>query len=91
MCVACECNPQGSATQQCDRRTGWCECEPGITGEKCDQCDRGTTGNLPYCEPCGECFDNWDQIITELTGLKAFNQSINQSIISVKKCLSWPN
>ena len=69
VCVACECNPQGSATQQCDRRTGQCECEPGITGAKCDQCDRGTTGDLPHCEPCGECFDNWDQIITELTGL----------------------
>jgi len=66
--VACECNPQGSATQQCNRRTGQCECEPGITGLKCDQCDRGTTGDLPHCEPCGECFDNWDQIITELTG-----------------------
>jgi len=67
--AACECNRQGAATQQCDRRTGRCECEPGISGEKCDRCDRGTTGDVPHCQPCGECFDNWDLIISELTGL----------------------
>lgn len=31
-------------------------------------CARGTTGQLPYCLPCGECFDNWDAI---LMGLKS--------------------
>jgi hypothetical protein len=41
----------------------------GVTGYKCDRCARGTTGELPNCVPCGECFDNWDRIIRDLQGL----------------------
>ena len=63
---ACECDPAGSAALHCERNTGKCECLPGIGGHKCDRCARGTTGQIPYCEPCGECFDNWDRIIEEL-------------------------
>lgn len=33
-------------------------------GYKCDQCDRGYLGHAPYCSPCGECFDNWDLILS---------------------------
>lgn len=29
-------------------------------------CARGFTGQAPYCESCGECFENWDQIIAGL-------------------------
>lgn len=65
-CIPCDCNPQGSRNMQCDRRTGQCECVEGVTGFKCDRCARGTTGDLPNCVPCGECFDNWDKIIMEL-------------------------
>uniref|UniRef100_K1PLA0 Laminin subunit beta-1 n=1 Tax=Magallana gigas TaxID=29159 RepID=K1PLA0_MAGGI len=52
-CTACDCNGQGSADMQCDRRTGQCVCLTGISGYKCDRCDRGTTGELPNCKPCG--------------------------------------
>ncbi|KAH9510039.1 Laminin subunit beta-1 [Bulinus truncatus] len=65
-CLSCECNKQGSLSMQCDRRTGQCSCVPGVTGFKCDRCARGTTGDLPNCVPCGECFDNWDKIIMDL-------------------------
>lgn len=65
-CRPCECDRSGSETMQCDRRTGQCQCIKGVAGYKCDRCDRGTTGSLPYCVPCGECFDNWDTIISEL-------------------------
>ncbi|CAL1537788.1 unnamed protein product [Lymnaea stagnalis] len=65
-CIPCNCNQQGSPSRQCDRRTGQCSCYPGVTGYKCDRCARGTTGNLPNCVPCGECFDNWDKIIMDL-------------------------
>nr|XP_034317839.1 laminin subunit beta-1-like [Crassostrea gigas]XP_034317840.1 laminin subunit beta-1-like [Crassostrea gigas] len=51
---------------QCDRRTGQCVCLTGISGYKCDRCDRGTTGELPNCKPCGECFYNWDRVIRDL-------------------------
>ena len=59
---------EGSETLQCDRRTGACECVTGVAGAKCDHCARGTTGTLPNCEPCGECFDDWDDIISDLRG-----------------------
>ncbi|KAK6176840.1 hypothetical protein SNE40_015066 [Patella caerulea] len=65
-CYDCACDRRGSASLQCERRTGQCECVRGVTGLKCDRCARGTTGTLPYCVPCGECFDNWDKIITDL-------------------------
>lgn len=67
-CFPCDCNMQGSTGRQCDRRSGQCPCIEGVTGEKCDRCARGTTGDLPNCVPCGECFDNWDKIIQELKG-----------------------
>lgn len=36
-------------------------------GDKCDRCARGYVGDrVPHCQPCGECFDNWDRILTEL-------------------------
>ena len=53
---------------QCDRDTGLCPCKEGMGGDKCDQCARGFKGRAPYCEACGECFDNWDRILTELRG-----------------------
>lgn len=65
-CHHCECDPYGSATSQCDRVTGQCKCIKGIGGYKCDQCDRGFLGQAPYCSPCGECFDNWDLILSQL-------------------------
>ncbi|XP_014474368.1 PREDICTED: laminin subunit beta-1 [Dinoponera quadriceps] len=65
-CYPCECDVIGSASQQCDRDTGVCVCHKGIGGEKCDQCDRGYHGDAPQCSPCGECFDNWDLILSGL-------------------------
>ncbi|XP_033744359.1 laminin subunit beta-2-like [Pecten maximus] len=66
-CYPCDCDGQGSSQSQCDRRTGQCVCLTGITGYKCDRCARGTTGVLPNCKPCGDCFDNWDRIIRDLS------------------------
>ncbi|XP_069950644.1 laminin subunit beta-1 isoform X10 [Cherax quadricarinatus] len=65
-CLACNCNFEGSETLQCDHDTGRCKCLEGIGGNKCDVCARGFTGRAPRCHPCGECFDNWDFILTEL-------------------------
>lgn len=64
--VACKCNPEGSASLQCDQTTGHCVCLLGIGGPKCDQCARGYLGQMPSCSPCGECFDNWDLILNDL-------------------------
>ena len=71
--LACECSPQGSISMQCDKLTGACSCRKGVTGYTCSSCDRGTTGNIPYCAPCGECYDNWSET---LNGIKRNNLNI---------------
>lgn len=52
-CEPCDCDATGSTTLQCST-DGQCECKPGVTGPKCDQCeanhwDFGSLG----CKPCG--------------------------------------
>ena len=80
--LACDCDPYGALTEQCDRTSGKCICNEGIGGYKCDECDRGYLGKAPYCETCGECFDNWDMI---LDGLKQETDEIIENAKKVKK------
>ncbi|KRX56425.1 Laminin subunit beta-1 [Trichinella sp. T9] len=54
------------STGCCHRANGSCVCLPGSGGPNCDQCARGHTGTWPQCEPCGECFQNWDSILQDL-------------------------
>ncbi|XP_072281495.1 laminin subunit beta-3 isoform X2 [Pyxicephalus adspersus] len=38
-CIKCDCDPQGTATDQpCDSETGQCRCLPNVIGLRCDQC-----------------------------------------------------
>ena len=53
-------------SDQCDKINGSCICRKGIRGHNCDTCDRGTTGEVPFCTPCGECFDDWTEILNQL-------------------------
>jgi hypothetical protein len=62
----CNCHPDGSTGSQCDKRTGACPCRKGFSGRYCDECARGTTGNVPQCTQCGECFDNWSTTLFSL-------------------------
>ena len=39
-CENCNCNPLGSTSNECDITTGQCQCQPGVTGLKCDTCMR---------------------------------------------------
>ncbi|XP_034940171.1 laminin subunit beta-1 isoform X2 [Chelonus insularis] len=81
-CYPCDCDVIGSSSSQCDRDTGYCICHKGIGGEKCDQCDRSYIGTAPDCRPCGECFDNWDLI---LSGLKNTTYSVIQEASRIQK------
>ncbi len=66
--IACECSVENSVSKKCDRKSGKCICKQGITGVNCDQCKRNTKGKVPNCEPCGECYNNWVNIIEDLHG-----------------------
>ena len=39
-CRECQCG-LGSVTPQCGLRTGLCDCQPGVQGDKCDRCMPG--------------------------------------------------
>lgn len=65
-CHKCDCDIIGSQTSQCNRNNGTCVCVEGIGGDRCNQCARGYLGNAPNCSFCGECFKNWDDILSNL-------------------------
>nr|XP_023028946.1 laminin subunit alpha-2-like [Leptinotarsa decemlineata] len=51
-CKACECDPIGSITKQCDNNTGQCHCKDKFTGRTCDKCEIGYGNVTALCTPC---------------------------------------
>ncbi|NXI99520.1 LAMB3 protein, partial [Psophia crepitans] len=65
-CTECDCDFQGTEDVGCDKTTGQCLCRPGITGHRCDQCQRGHCNTYPGCELCHPCFRTYDGDIQRL-------------------------
>uniref|UniRef100_A0A182NLL6 Laminin subunit alpha-1 n=1 Tax=Anopheles dirus TaxID=7168 RepID=A0A182NLL6_9DIPT len=70
-CDACECNREGSMSDECDHYTGECHCRPGITGRKCDRCEQPKHIVQDYrCKICDNCtitlIDDFDVLASRL-------------------------
>ncbi|OXB78688.1 UNVERIFIED_CONTAM: hypothetical protein H355_002653 [Colinus virginianus] len=64
--TACECEPLGAESPQCDRASGQCQCRPGFGELRCDRCQRGYQAAFPRCSPCHPCFGRWDAALGSL-------------------------
>ncbi|XP_069795576.1 laminin subunit beta-2-like [Narcine bancroftii] len=65
-CRVCDCDQQGVQSTQCDRASGHCACRLGVSGVRCDRCARGFWGQFPDCQPCHQCFGDWDRVVQDL-------------------------
>ncbi|KFO76794.1 Laminin subunit beta-3, partial [Cuculus canorus] len=65
-CTECDCDFQGTEDVGCDKTTGRCLCRPGVTGSRCDQCERGLCSTHPGCELCHPCFRTYDEDVQRL-------------------------
>ncbi|XP_030208382.1 LOW QUALITY PROTEIN: laminin subunit beta-2, partial [Gadus morhua] len=51
--LACQCDPQGSVSADCEKVGGQCLCKPNVIGRRCDQCAPGTYGfGQQGCSAC---------------------------------------
>ncbi|KAL6042057.1 hypothetical protein STEG23_022047 [Scotinomys teguina] len=64
-CRACDCNFRGTEGPGCDKASGRCLCRPGLTGPRCDQCQRGYCDRYPVCVACHSCFQTYDMDLQE--------------------------
>ena len=55
-CRSCNCNPLGTAGDQCNPSSGNCNCKPLVIGEKCSNCTVGYYGfSGLFPETCLKC------------------------------------
>ena len=47
--LACECDPDGSTSEICDKSSGKCDCKDSVVGDKCTQCSTEHWG-FPNCQ-----------------------------------------
>ncbi|XP_063216579.1 laminin subunit alpha-1 [Bacillus rossius redtenbacheri] len=53
-CQPCRCNQHGSVSDECDERTGQCNCRPGITSRDCSACSGRSVLTTSGCSSCDD-------------------------------------
>lgn len=81
-CRACDCDFRGTESPGCDKASGRCLCRPGLTGPRCDQCQRGYCDRYPVCVACHPCFQNYDADLQE--------QAVRLSSLRNATATLWP-
>lgn len=81
-CRACDCDFRGTESPGCDKASGRCLCRPGLTGPRCDQCQRGYCDRYPVCVACHPCFQNYDADLQE--------QALRLSSLRNATATLWP-
>ncbi|XP_032948573.1 laminin subunit beta-3 isoform X2 [Rhinolophus ferrumequinum] len=64
-CRACDCDFRGTEGPGCDKASGRCICRSGLTGPRCDQCQRGYCDRYPVCVACHPCFQTYEAELQE--------------------------
>ncbi|XP_019523254.1 PREDICTED: laminin subunit beta-3 [Hipposideros armiger] len=80
--LACDCDFRGTESPGCDKASGRCLCRPGLTGPRCDQCQRGYCDRYPVCVACHPCFQNYDADLQE--------QALRLSSLRNATATLWP-
>ncbi|KAM8816498.1 laminin subunit beta-3 isoform 1-T3 [Rhynchonycteris naso] len=81
-CRACDCDFRGTQGPGCDKASGRCLCRPGLTGSRCDQCQRGYCDRYPLCTACHPCFQTYDADLQE--------QALRLSSLRNATATLWP-
>lgn len=81
-CRACDCDFRGTESPGCDKASGRCLCRSGLTGPRCDQCQRGYCDRYPVCVACHPCFQSYDADLRE--------QALRLSSLRNATAALWP-
>uniref|UniRef100_A0A8C9SP23 Laminin subunit alpha 1 n=1 Tax=Scleropages formosus TaxID=113540 RepID=A0A8C9SP23_SCLFO len=74
-CEPCRCSPSGSSNPRCDSLTGRCECKPGVTGHRCEECEER---HVPQGGQCVSCDDKCTGVLlNDLDDLELSLSSVN--------------
>ncbi|WAR24784.1 LAMA-like protein [Mya arenaria] len=77
--TVCDCEFDGAVT--CDPVDGRCQCLPGVTGSKCEQClDRWVLIPQEGCQECDTCIDN---LLDDLEVLEVDVESVKGGLETV--------
>ncbi|XP_066271322.1 laminin subunit alpha-2-like [Branchiostoma lanceolatum] len=76
-CYECACDQSGSLSPICDQVTGACQCQPGITGRACDQCQPRYALTERGCINCDDGCTG--ALLDDMERLEALLQSRNLS------------